>query len=140
MCDLGITLQSTAMVMSGWSVHLVTLFSWASFTKQLTSTSCTYFRLQLTTTLLESAEGRRTAVEIISQSISTKVWEQVGIELATPGLAVHCITYCTTRPGKHEMVLFTFFILDTGKAGTLANSENPDEMVLLGKLFIRRCP
>ena len=28
-------------------------FSWASLNKQFTSTSCTYFRLQLTTTLLE---------------------------------------------------------------------------------------
>ena len=46
--DLGVggffTSQSTAMVMSGRSVHLATLFSWASLTKQLTSTSCTYFR------------------------------------------------------------------------------------------------
>ena len=32
--------QSTAMVMSGWPVHLTTLFSWASLTKQLTSTLC----------------------------------------------------------------------------------------------------
>ena len=39
-------------------------FSWASLTKQLTSTSCTYFCLKLTTTFLESAgreeNGRRT--------------------------------------------------------------------------------
>ena len=47
------TSRSTAMVMSGRSVHLTTLFSRASLTKQLTSTSCTYFRLQLTTTLRE---------------------------------------------------------------------------------------
>ena len=33
-------------------------FSWASSTKRLTSTSCTYFHLQLTSTLLKSAEGR----------------------------------------------------------------------------------
>ena len=38
-------------------------FSWASLTKLLTSTSCTYFRLSLTTTLLESAEGRRMAIK-----------------------------------------------------------------------------
>ena len=44
-----------------------TLFSWASLTKQLSSSaSCTNFCLKLTTTLLESAEGRRMAVEIIS--------------------------------------------------------------------------
>ena len=32
-------------------------FSWASLTKQLTSTLCTYFCLYMTTTLLESAGG-----------------------------------------------------------------------------------
>ena len=37
--------KSTAMVMAGRSVHLTKLFSWASLNKQLTSTSCTYFRL-----------------------------------------------------------------------------------------------
>ena len=73
--------QLTAMVMLGWSVHLTTLFFCASLTKELTSTSCTYFRLQLTTTLLESREGRMT-VEIISWSISTKVWDRVGIKLS----------------------------------------------------------
>ena len=30
------TSQSTAMVISGWSAHLTTLFSWVSLTKQLT--------------------------------------------------------------------------------------------------------
>ena len=38
--------------------------SWASLTKGLTSTLCKYCRLQLTTNLLELAEGRRMAVEI----------------------------------------------------------------------------
>ena len=33
-------------------------FSWASLTKWLTSTLCTYFHLQMTTTLLESADHR----------------------------------------------------------------------------------
>ena len=33
-------------------------FSWASLNKQLTSTLCTYFRLYLTTTLLERFSGR----------------------------------------------------------------------------------
>ena len=45
-------------------------------------------------------------VEIISRSISTKVWDRAGIELATPGIAVgHAsvakhVTDCATRPGK----------------------------------------
>ena len=47
-------------------------------------------------------------VEIISRSISTKVWDRGGIELATPGIAVrHAsvarhVTDCATRPGKKK--------------------------------------
>ena len=37
--------KSTAMVIAGRSVHLITLFSWAGLNKRLTSNSCTYFRL-----------------------------------------------------------------------------------------------
>ena len=40
-----LTSQSTAMVMSGRSVHLPTLFTWASLTKRLTSTVCILFRV-----------------------------------------------------------------------------------------------
>ena len=45
-------------------------------------------------------------IEIISWSISTKVWYRAGIELATPGSAVrHAsvarhVTDCATRPGS----------------------------------------
>ena len=48
-------------------------------------------------------------VEIISGSISTKVWDRAGIELATPGSAVrHAsvarhVTDCATQPGKQHM-------------------------------------
>ena len=48
-------------------------------------------------------------VEIISLSISTKVWDQTGIELATPGSAVRYasvarhVTDCATRPGPTRM-------------------------------------
>ena len=55
--------QLKPMVMLGWSVHQPHI-SWALLTKRLTSTSSTYFRLYLTTTHLESAEGRKMAVEI----------------------------------------------------------------------------
>ena len=54
--------------------------------------------------LNDSVEGRMT-VEIISWSISTKVWDWAGIELATPGSAVRLasvarhVTDCATRPG-----------------------------------------
>ena len=47
-------------------------------------------------------------VEIISWSISTKVWYRAGIELATPGSAVrHAsvarhVTDCATRPGMND--------------------------------------
>ena len=44
-CFVVLRPKSTAMVMAGRSLHLTTLFSWASLSKQLTSTSCTYFRL-----------------------------------------------------------------------------------------------
>ena len=37
-CFVALGLKSTAMVMAGRSVHLTTLFSWASLNKQLTST------------------------------------------------------------------------------------------------------
>ena len=55
--------------------------------------------------LNDSAEWRRVIVENISWSISTKVWDQAGIKLATPGSAVRLasvarhITDCATRPG-----------------------------------------
>ena len=44
-CFAALSPKSAAMVMAGRSVHLTTLFSWASLNKQLTSTSCTHFRL-----------------------------------------------------------------------------------------------
>ena len=50
-------------------------------------------------------------VEIISWSISTKVWDRAGIELATPGIAVrHAsvarhVTDCATRTvGEHTII------------------------------------
>ena len=52
-------------------------------------------------------------VEIISWSISTKVWGRTGIELATPGYAVgHAsvarhVTDCATRPGPNFVCLLT---------------------------------
>ena len=54
------------------------------------------------------------SVEIISRSISTKVWNRAGMELATPGSAVRLasvarhVTDCATRPGK----IWTLFDTD----------------------------
>ena len=44
-CFAALRPKSAAMVMAGRSVHLTTLFFWASLNKQLTSTSFTHFRL-----------------------------------------------------------------------------------------------
>ena len=88
-------------------------FSWAGLNKGLTSNLCTYCNKYDPMShcnwqqpfLNESAEGRRMTVEIISWSISTKVWNRTGIELVTPGSAVrHAsvarhVTDCATRPG-----------------------------------------
>ena len=47
---------------------------------------------------------------IISRSISTKVWDQAGIEFPTPGSAGRCksvvrhVTNCATRPGGNDYV------------------------------------
>ena len=109
--------KSTAMVIAGRfiagrSVHLTTLFSWASLNKQLTSNRAHTFACNWQQPFMnDSAEGRRMTVEIISWSISTKVWDRAGIELATPGSAVSFasvtrhVTDCATRPGPTTYVL-----------------------------------
>ena len=43
--------------------------------------------------------GRRMTVEIISLSVSTKVWDRAVIELETPGSAVGLATEGATGPG-----------------------------------------
>ena len=98
--------KSTAMVIAGRSVHLTTLFSWASLNKQLTSNRGHTFACNWQQPFMnDSAEGRRMTIEIISWSISTKVWDRAGIELATPGSAVSFasvtrhVTDCAMRPG-----------------------------------------
>ena len=42
--------------------------------------------------ILSPAEGRRMAIEIISRSISMKVWDRAGIKLATPKSAVRHVS------------------------------------------------
>ena len=84
------TCQSTALVMGGRSVHLTTLFSWASLNKQLTlvirahTFSCNWQQ----PFLKKSAEGGRMTLEINSWSLSTTVWDRAGIKLVTPGSVV----------------------------------------------------
>ena len=43
-------------------------------------------------------------VEIISLSISTKVWDQARIELPTPGSAVRRVTHCANELGMSSYV------------------------------------
>ena len=101
------------MVIAGRSVHLTTLFSWASLNRQLTCNRAHTFVCNWQQPFMnDSAEKRRMTVEIISWSISTKVWDRAGIELATPGTAVSFasvtrhVTDCATRPGESCMTRF----------------------------------
>ena len=60
--------------------------------------------------------SQRLIVEIISRSISTKVWDRTGIELATPGSAVRLASDCATGPShlpnmKRKTEIFPALIL-----------------------------
>ena len=96
----------TSQVIAGRSVHLTTRFPGQAWTSSLPVIRAHTFACNWQQPFLnESAEGRRMTVEIISWSISTKVWDRTGIELATPGSAVrHAsvarhLTDCATRSG-----------------------------------------
>ena len=62
-------------------------------------------------------------VEIISRSISMKVWNGAGIKLATPGSAVGLATDCAMEPGAG--VSDSFFNLQRiqMKPGTIHHKE-----------------
>ena len=70
-------------------------FSLASLTKRQISASCVTNKNPSLTN-----ESTCRTIEIISLSISTKVWHWAGIELATPRSAVGLATDCATGPGK----------------------------------------
>ena len=121
-CLFALRPKSTAMVIAGRSVHLTTLFSWASLNKQLTSNRAHTLACNWQQPFMnDSAEGRRMTLEIISWSISTKVWDRAGIELATPGSAVSFasvtrhVTDCATRPGDSDEPLQPPFKLRNSK-------------------------
>ena len=130
-CFVALRLKSTAMVIAGRSVHLTTLFPGQAWTSGKPVIRAQTFACNWQKPFLNaSAEGRRMTVEIISWSISTKVWDRAGIELATPGIAVrHAsvarhVTDCATRPSaiglwfvivafpRHTLLLFFFYIND----------------------------
>ena len=105
-CFVALHPKSTAMVMTGRSVHLTTLLpgqAWTSSYPELRSHtfSCNWQQPFLN----DSGEGRRMTVDTISWSISMKVWDRAGIELATPGSVVRLasvarhVTDCTMWPG-----------------------------------------
>ena len=100
------TSKATAMVIAARSVHLTTFFPGQAWTSGLPVIFAHTFACNWQQPFLnESAEGRKMTVEIISWSISTKVWDRTGIELATPWSAVRHtsvarhVTDCATRPG-----------------------------------------
>ena len=100
------TSQSTAMVMSRWSVQLTTLFARASLT---TVSDLPVLRAHTIACHWQQPLWISGREEIISRSISTKVWEWARIELATPGSAVRHVsavrripvqTLCDFQPWK----------------------------------------
>ena len=103
------TSQSTATFMGGQSVHLTTIFPGLAWTSGKPVICAHTFACKWQQPFLnESAEGRRMTVEIISWSISTKVWDWAGIKLATPGFAVRRasvvrhVTDCAMQPGNFK--------------------------------------
>ena len=105
-CFVALRPKSTAMVMAGRSVPLTTLFPGQAWTSSLPILRAHTFACNWQQPFLkDSAEGRRMTVEIISWSISTTVWDQAWIKLATPGSAVRLasvarqVTDCATLPG-----------------------------------------
>ena len=76
--------------LSGWTVHLTTLFSWASLTKY--TFACNWKQH------LESAVGRRTTVEILSWSISRKYGTWPGSNSRPLDLQLDALLMALTRP------------------------------------------
>ena len=109
-------------------------FSWANLNKQLTSTSCsahTFVCNWQQPFLNDSAEGRRMTIEIISRSISAKLWDRTGIKLSTPGSAVRLasvtrhVTNCSNSPMCNVLHWLKYFrIQKISTGGVLASFFN----------------
>ena len=117
-----------AMVMLRRSVHLTTLFSWVSLTKQLTSTFVWHILSLVTDNNPSWISGRRMTVETISWPISRKVSDQAGVKLPTPGSAVGLTTDWTSGPSTVHFVFKgvtgqNFNMLKTKSNFTLWTSE-----------------
>ena len=88
------TSQSIAMVMSGQSVHLSTIYH-TYFLGKLDLAVNQYFKhilLLVTDNNASWISGRENDCRNISWAISMKVWDQGGIELATPGSAARQVS------------------------------------------------
>ena len=116
-CFVALRPKSTAMFIVGRSVLLTTLFRGQAWTSRQPVIRAHTFACNWQQPFLnESAEGRRMTVEIISWSISTKVWDRTVIELVTPGSAVrHAsvarhVTDCTTWPGIKQSCMKYIFL------------------------------
>ena len=99
------TSQLTAIVMARRSVHLTILSPGQTWTSSKPVLHAHTFACNWQQPFLnDSEEGRRMTAEIISRSISMKVWNWAGIKLATPGSAVRQasvarhVTDCARRP------------------------------------------
>ena len=62
------------------------------------------------------------SIEIISCSISTKVWDQAGIKFKSAGSAIGLATYCATGPGSginvyRQYGLYEYFPIFTNQVG-----------------------
>ena len=76
--------------MSGQSVNLTTLFlGWLTPSKRLTSTLCTYFSQELTTSLLESAEGETKVCGQTGYRTQGPTYESGALPIATPGESIN---------------------------------------------------
>ena len=98
------TSQVNSYVIEGRSVQLPPLYPRQAWTSSVPLLRAYTFACNwLQPFLNDSAEGRIMTVEIISWSISKKVWDRARINLATPGSAVRLasvarhVTDCPTR-------------------------------------------
>ena len=92
-CFVCFTSQSTAMVMSRWSVNLTTLFPGQAWLSGKPVNHAHTFTCNWHQPFLNNKRNRMT-VENISRSITTKVW--VGIKITNPGSAILLATNCAT--------------------------------------------
>ena len=117
-CFVALRPKWTAMVMAGRSVHLTTLFPGQG--EQAVLCAHTFSCNWQQPFLNESAEGRRMTVEIISWSISTKVWNGPGLNSRLLDLqsdshllpdTLSTLLYSLVNPLTEKVLLSTYILL-----------------------------